>query len=216
VKTSGSPWFKHGFLNTLEHGLTRVADAATSLVLLWVLSPELFSSLALAQAMVAPALLFFISPETVLYRDFAKWREEGTNAVAARLHAFGRFAVGKGQFAFVLALVLAFVPTAATYLDCLCALIWAFALALAPQLSGPEREFLRLSLRLKTLNLISLTQKCFLLGGTVGVVLIFGSRQKCFRLLHWWPRLRRLVRLGGHDEKCARCFLVTGFAKKRR
>jgi hypothetical protein len=167
-------WLKHGLWNILEHGLTRAADAATSLVLLWVLSPEIFSKLALAQAVIAPLLLFFVSPEVVLYRDFSKWQEAGISDVASRLHALRAFAWGKGQLALILSALVA--TLGADWTVKFWSLVWAFSLALAPQISGPDREFLRLNLQLSELNALSLYQKASLLGGTVFAALVFPNR----------------------------------------
>jgi hypothetical protein len=167
-------WFRHGILNTLEHVVTRAADAATTLVLLWVLSPEVFSKLALAQALVAPLLVFFIAPETVIYRDFHQWKTGGVNEIASRLHAFRTFAWGKAQLALVLSLLLA-IPSS-DFKTRFFSLLWAFSLALGPQISGPDREFLRVDLRLGELNLISLYQKVSLLAGTVFVAVVMHAR----------------------------------------
>jgi hypothetical protein len=176
-------WLKHGFWNTLEHGLTRVADAGTSIVLLWALSTETFSRLALAQAWVAPLLLLFISPEAVLYRDFARWKEEGPSALAARLRALRLFGWGKGQAAVVVALAGAWVLKTSGFGDGVStwstqffALLWAFALVLSPQISGADREFLRLDLRLRELNAISLYQKASLLVGTLAAAFMCPDR----------------------------------------
>lgn len=170
-----SPWIKHGFLNTLEHGITRGADALVALVLLWTLSPEVFAKLASSQALVAPLILFFIAPETVLYRDYLPWKKQGPSVVAVRLSALRRFAWGKLQFSFVLALVLSALSRH-ELLDRFWALIWAFALILGPQLSGPDREYLRMDLKLEALNALSLYQKLSMLLGTIIVVFLAPGR----------------------------------------
>jgi glycosyltransferase involved in cell wall biosynthesis len=165
-------WARHGVLNTLEHAITRISDAATSLILLWALSPEHFSKLALAQAAVAPLLFLFVSPEMVLYRDFGKWKAQGVSCLAQRVHALRRFCWGKAQAGLFLSLVLGyFYPGAGGFTERASALIWAFSLVLAPQISGADREFLRIELRLKALNFLSLFQKLTLLLGTIAVAL---------------------------------------------
>jgi hypothetical protein len=127
---SKSAWFKYGFWNTLEHGLIRVSDALTSIVLLWALSAETFSMLALAQAFVAPLLLLFVSPETVLYRDFGRWEAQGADLLASRIRALRLFAWGKAQIALFLSVGIAFVlPGTNGYWIRFSAVIWAFALA---------------------------------------------------------------------------------------
>lgn len=171
-------WLKHGFWNTLEHAITRIADAATSLVLLWALAPELFARLAFAQALVAPTLFFFVSPETVIYRDYSRWKGEGMAALSARLQALRRFGWGKAQAALVLSALLAFIEASSgtTWLERFFALVWAYSLVLAPQIAGADREFLRMDLRLKQLNFVSLYQKLVLLGGTAAVALLLPGR----------------------------------------
>jgi hypothetical protein len=172
-----SAWLKHGFWNTLEHAVTRVSDALTTLVLLWALVPEVFSRLAIAQAWVAPLLLVFISPEAVLYRDFGKWRSEGADLFASRLRALRLFAWGKAQLALVLSFAAAFFVTfQGAWFEKFSALVWAFSLALAPQVAGPDREFLRLDLKLKELCVLSLFQKAVLFGGTITAALVYQGK----------------------------------------
>lgn len=173
-----SPWFKHGVLNTLEHVLVRGADALSTLVLLWTLQPELFSKLAIAQAWAAPLLLLFISPETVLYRDYAKWKAQGVSAVASRLRAFRLFAWGKFLFAIIVCAACAGlsrgIPSIGeTFLDRFYALTWGLGLFLVGHLSGPDREFLRLDLRLADLNAVTLLQKAVFLIGIIAVSYFF-------------------------------------------
>lgn len=170
-------WLKHGFWNTLEHGVIRASDALASLVLLYFLAPENFAVLALAQAWVAPVLLFFVAPEFILYRDYALWQKEGPSSLATRLRALRLFSWGKAQLALVLALVGAFLfPSETPWVSRFLALTWAFALAVAPQIAGGDREFLRVGLHLRALNGVTLYQKLtFLLGTVLAAVLLPGS-----------------------------------------
>jgi len=191
-----SSWFEHGFWNTLEHAITRVADAFSTLILLWALSPEVFSKLALAQAYVAPMLFFFLTPETVLYRDFGEWKASGTRILGANLKALRIFAWSKIGIAFVLTLFVAWFfniiddhSTNVSGGDRFFAVLWAFGLALSPQISGADREFLRLNLNLKTLNVISLYQKFSLLGGTIVVALGISGRLDLLALVSWFSAI---------------------------
>jgi len=174
-KTPSRQWLGHGFWNLMEHGITRGADAASSLLLLWALTPELFSKLALAQAAIAPLLFFFLSPETVMYRDYSVWQKEGRHGIAGRIRAFRRLSWGKGQLAIVLSLGLALLwpGEGLSWSDRFFSLIWAFSLSLAPQISGPDREFLRMELRIRELSWLSFFQKLSLLAGTAVAALIF-------------------------------------------
>ena len=175
-----SPWIKHGALNTFEHGITRVADALTTLTLLWALAPEIFSKLALSQAIVAPLLFFFIAPETVIYRDYSKWKEKGPVALASRIWAFRTFGYGKAQLAILISLIVAFLTSKtpfssewSAYSETFWGLIWAFSLALGPQIAGADREYLRISLQLETLSLLTFYQKIVLFLGTLAMVFFF-------------------------------------------
>ncbi|MBI2711248.1 MAG: hypothetical protein HYX41_00090 [Bdellovibrio sp.] len=174
-QTGRSVWIKHGLLNTVEQAITRVADGLTTLFLIWFLSPEVFSKLAMAQAVVAPLLLFFLAPETVLYRDFSVWKDAGVTVLAARLRAFRVFGYLKGAFALLVSLGVGFFLSGQSYFEWVFSLIWAFSLALAPQVSGADREFLRLSLKLETLSLLSLYQKTVLFIGTAATLKIQGD-----------------------------------------
>lgn len=176
-----SPWIKHGFLNTLEHAITRGADALVSLLLLWTLSPEIFAKLASSQALIAPLLLLFVSPETVLYRDFALWKKDGPSQIADKLRAFRFFAWGKLIFSVLIAILVSLFSWN-NGLERFWSLLWAFALVMGPQLSGPDREYLRLDLRLTVLNAISLYSKVSLLLGTLGVTWFFHGKLELLAL----------------------------------
>jgi|GEM_PF-6156688 len=158
-------WLRHGFWNTLDHAITRAADAATSVLLLWVLAPELFSLIALSQAWIAPMLIVFVCPEITLYREFPTWKAAGRAALRRRLGDIRLFGWSKLGLGLALSFALGIftdlpVPT----------LIWAFVWALAPQVTGADREFLRLNLKFTELSFLSLYQKATLLGGTWWVV----------------------------------------------
>ncbi len=165
-----SPWVQHGFWNTLEHGLTRALDALSTLFLLWVLTPEKFSELAMAQAIATACLIFFISPETTLYRDYAQWKKEGPTLLASRIFALRTFDWLKVFIFILLSWILS--RSGSNFW----ALIWAFSLILAPQVMGADREFIRLNLELKILNWLTLYQKLSLFIGTTIVAFAFSSR----------------------------------------
>lgn len=157
-------FFKQGLLNTLEHGFSRGLDALATFTLLWFIPMEKFSLLAISQAYVAPALFLCVSPETVLYRDYGKWQKEGAANVIVRLRFLRRFAWTKFSVAMIAAVLLSsFIPspqgTTFTYIERLMALCWAFSLALAPQIAGADREFLRLDLQLEKLNFLTILQR---------------------------------------------------------
>lgn len=176
-------WFKHGILNTLEHAVTRISDAATSIVLLYVLAPEVFAKLALAQAWTAPVLFFFVAPETVIYRDFTKWKVRGHGELHARLRVFRLFGYAKGFVAIAISVVGAFLWTGDNHLEHFWALIWAFSVVLAPQICGTDREFLRLNLELPKLNAVNLFQKLMLLASTVVAAKLFNGQLSALALL---------------------------------
>jgi hypothetical protein len=164
-----SGWVRHGAWNVLEHGFSRGLDAFATVVLLWVVSPEVFSQLALAQAYVAPALFFFICPETGFYREFAAWSAEGPESMIARVRAFRRFAWLKAALALAITLpIVVWFPwpedSPARVSTRFLSLIWAFALPLIPQFAGADREYLRLSLDLRALNLVTVFQRVFYLS----------------------------------------------------
>jgi hypothetical protein len=166
-------WFRHGFWNTLEQALTRSADALTSLVLIWALHPEGFSQLVLAQAWIAPTLLVFLTPESVVYRDFAEWRRQGPDHVAARVRALRLFSWWKFGAALVASAALApLLPSETPLVSRFWSLLWAYGIALGPQVAGADREFLRMELRLREINVLTVVQKATVLLGTVGVALL--------------------------------------------
>ncbi len=123
-------------------------------------------------------LFFFISPETALYRDFGKWMEEGPAAMLSRLRYFRRFAYFKAFAAILLSAVIAAITSSLpgsdySFSDRFSALVWAFSLPLIPQVSGPDREFLRLSLDLKVLNLVTLFQRGLYLVLLLPILIFF-------------------------------------------
>jgi hypothetical protein len=171
------PWLHHAFWNTLEQGVTRATDALTGLVLIWALQPEIFSQLVMAQAWAAPTLLLFLSPEGAVYRELAEWKKKGPDCVAGSLRALRLFAWAKVVAALAASLLLAAViPGRTAYAARIAAVLWAYFIALGPQIAGPDREFLRLELRLRTVNALTIVQKTILLGGTILVSTTFGMR----------------------------------------
>lgn len=180
MNRSRSAWFGYGFLNILEHGLARGMDAVATFAILWCVPTEVFSQLAVAQACVAPALFFFVSPETVLYRDFGKWKSESPGITLARLRVFRRFAWAKALAAIVLSGIFAIgfpSPSGAEFglVDRFASFVWAFFLPLLPQISGPDREYLRLDLDLKTLNFLTFFQRAIYLLLLVPAAKVFPS-----------------------------------------
>ena len=172
-----SPWLKHGFWNVLEHGLIRLTDSLVSMTLLWVLVPESFAKVALAQAWVAPMLFLFVSPETVIYRDFSLWKSQGPASLSANLRALRLFSWGKALAAILIAVLSAFIfPVGDGFNQRFYLILWAFSLSLAPQLSGADREFLRLDLKLKQLTAVTFCHKFSLLAGTVLVAFQYRNR----------------------------------------
>ena len=171
-----SSWLSNGIWNTAEHASTRILDAVATLVLLWSVPTEKFSHLAIAQAWVAPALLLFIAPETILYRDFAKWQIEGKGVLLTRIRALRRFAWGKVLAGVVLSLGIAAVSGSDDlFFDRFFALIWAFSLPLAPQIAGPDRELLRIALHLRELNFVTFFQRALYLGLLLFAIRFFDS-----------------------------------------
>jgi len=168
-----STWWRHGAWNMLEHGVTRAADSLATLLILFLLDTPDFARLALAQAIVAPLLFLSVTPESALYRHYAAWRAEGAQSFEVRLRHYRRFAWAKGPGAVaVSALVAPFLPNGQGW-SSFFALVWAFGLVLTPQVAGPDREFLRLSLRLRALNAVNVAQQLTLLGGTAAATLLW-------------------------------------------
>ncbi len=162
-------WARQGVLNTLEHLLSRGLDAFATIAVLWFVPTEKFSLLALSQAFVAPILFLFVSPETVLYPKFALWQSGGLKGLSRRIRILRRFAWGKLFAAFVFSGIIAFAVappngTAFSLGDRFFALLWAFSLPLATQIAGPDREYLRLSLGLRALNVLTLLQRAIYVG----------------------------------------------------
>jgi hypothetical protein len=175
-----SSWFKNGIWNTAEHASTRILDALATLLILWAVPTEKFSHLAIAQAWVAPALFLFIAPETILYRDFAKWQSEGQGSLLTRIRMLRRFAWSKVAAATILSLAIAafsgsVAGSESTYFDRLFALIWAFSLSLAPQIAGPDRELLRIDLNLRQLNFVTFFQRALYLALLAVAIHFYGS-----------------------------------------
>ncbi len=169
MKEKKASWFASGVWNTAEHASTRILDAAATLFILWSVPTEKFSQLALAQAWVAPLLLIFVAPETILYRDFSSWEKRGRGVLLTRIRALRRFAWGKVLAGLLLSFAIASFSSAgpetgSTYSDRFFALVWAFTLPLAPQIAGPDRELLRIDLRLRQLNFVTFLQRSLYLG----------------------------------------------------
>lgn len=173
-------WIKKGILNTLELGLTRAFDALIIFALIKILPKPTWSKLIVAQAICLPLLFFFISPSGALYRHFVAWKEEGTKSLLARLKSLRLYGMALGGLAVVFSFGLAhFYPKATADSDFVVdfyAYLWAFTLYTGMHWSGADREFLRLELQLKTLNLLTLMQKVLLFVGSLACGLVFPER----------------------------------------
>jgi len=166
-------WLKQGSLNSLEHFISRFLDAGLSFFLIWAFAPELFAKIAIGQAVVAPLLFFFISPETVIYRDYAKWKSAGFETIQTNLAAFERFNRLKVVFALLFSIA---IGAFRQDVGLVWALVWSFSLVLTPQLIGPNREFLRLEFRMYEINLLAILQKVSLFILVFLGIQLFGNR----------------------------------------
>ncbi len=182
-------WFSHGFWNTSEHLATRFFDVLTTLVLIRVFTPELFSKLVFAQAFLAPLLIVFIAPETIIYRDYSKWKEGDSGLFFRRIRTFRYFGYLKILFIFIFSGAAALFFPSTEFEIRFSISIWAFFWALGPQISGMDREYLRVSLKLKTLNLITILQKMLFLGGTLWVSIVFPEKLELLALVSLFSAL---------------------------
>jgi hypothetical protein len=189
-----SNWYKHSALNTLEHVITRGADAATSLMLILFLNPEKFSALAFAQAIAAPCLLFFVTIENVLYRDYSVWKSEGV--LNTKVTVLRRFGYSKMLIALLIALGISGVKeilSPGLFAIHFWGLLWALFWMLSPQIFGADREFLRIDLRLRELNAITLFQKLSMLAGTALALAVCRGNRHIFFALALVPLLSTLL-----------------------
>lgn len=155
-------WLKLAFWNTSEVLLTRFGDAAVTLLLLLLLPTELFAELVLNQAFIAPLMILFISPSNIIYREFARWKEAGASGMRQRLYALRLY----GIIAFVAALSgSALILAARGELERFWPFVWAWSLMLGIFLCGADREFLRLSLRVREVSFVTMLQKVLLIAG---------------------------------------------------
>ncbi|MBI3534118.1 MAG: hypothetical protein HY072_01350 [Deltaproteobacteria bacterium] len=168
---------KHGSLNALEHVLTRCGDALAALILLWALPIEVFSKLAIAQAIIAPFLLFYVAPEIVLYKDYTLWKTQGSFTLITKINALRTFGWLKIIFSILIAICLTIVfKKDETFFNRFCIFLWALFLPILPQIYGADREFLRLDLQLKKINFLAIYQKLTLLLGTLFYVKYWPSQ----------------------------------------
>lgn len=174
MNVSRKNWIKFSFFNTFEQALARVADAGVAILLIWSMPTPAYSKLALAQAVVAPFLFLFISPAIFLYREFARWRGEGASSMAYHLRILRKFGWGIAQLALVLTFILAAVlPGSETYRVRFFSLAWAFSIPVGIYVFSSDREFLRLDLKFKPLNVSTVYQKMSFLTGTA-LAVFFG------------------------------------------
>jgi hypothetical protein len=191
----GSKWWRHSFVVLIEHGITRVSDSLISLSLIWAVTPEKFAVLAMAQAVVAPASLFFVSPSTAFLRDFGTWKRTGDAEVAAQLRSFRTFAWGTAGLSVLLSFALAipFDLQGADYAERCFALLWAFGMAMAQFMSTPDRDFLRMELDFSGANQMNLIQRLSMLLGTLAILVLV---RDTFAWLAIWAWCVTLVTAG--------------------
>ncbi|MBI4924716.1 MAG: hypothetical protein HY843_02225 [Bdellovibrio sp.] len=177
-------WIKYSLFNTLELVLTRAGDTFISLILLWFLPIELFSKFSIAQAFIAPLLLFYIAPETILYKVYNTWIQDTQESFQSKILALRSFSWLKGLITLFLAIVLSFVvPLNEHKLHTFIIFIWAFALHTSAHLYSTDREFLRLALKFGELNFITCYQKLVFIMGTLLCVLVFNKNIISFAIM---------------------------------
>src|SRR5438046_1070214 len=101
-------WIRHIFFTLTEHGAIRVLDAATTLVLIRVMSGRHFGLFSLYQSWVGLMLLVLPSLEIALYRDYGRLKASG--GLSRELRMYRTFNALKLAAALVLVAGLAFVP----------------------------------------------------------------------------------------------------------
>ncbi len=152
-------WIRTLSWNAIETLGTRIGDALVSIFLIRALLPEVFATLVLAQAYLAPVLLLLISPGNTVYRFFSAWEKEGRQAFAARLLALRVY----GRSVWALAAVGSFLAAKLGWTESWVPWVWAWTLVLGTFLSGADRDFLKLTLRMRAAAVLSLVQKAALL-----------------------------------------------------
>jgi hypothetical protein len=158
-------WIRALSWNAVETFGTRLGDAVVSILLIRALAPEVFAKLVLAQAYIAPALLLLIAPGNTVYRFFTVWEKEGRAAFARRLLAlrwYGRAVWGALVGISVFVAQLGWTESWAPW-------VWAWTLVLGTFLSGADRDFLKVSLRMRAAAALSLAQK----GALISTVLLW-------------------------------------------
>ena len=169
-------WVRYSALNLVEHGITRGADILITLAIVWGFPTQKFSVLATSQAIVAP-MLFFFPPVHILYREFAAWKGKSADALAGNLWVLRKFGWGLGQLALVLSLLLALVmPIGENFPQRFWALLWGFSLTVGINIFAPDRELLRLELKMRALNGVTIYQKTTALLGTLAAIYFFPGR----------------------------------------
>ena len=169
-------WFRYSALNLVEYGVTRGADILMALAIVWGFPVQKFSTLATAQALVAP-LLFFFPPVHILYREFAVWKGKSADVLAGNLWVLRKLGWGLGQLALSFSLLTTlFAPIGENYLERFWALLWGFALTVGINVFAPDRELLRLEFKMRAVNGVTFYQKLSALIGTLVVVHFFPGR----------------------------------------
>jgi hypothetical protein len=152
-------WIQALSWNAVETFGTRLGDAAVSILLIRALAPEVFAQLALAQAYLVPALLLLIAPGNTVYRFFSAWEKEGRRAFAVRLFALRLY----GRAIWVTAVLGSVIVAKLGWTESWAPWVWAWTLVLGTFLSGADRDFLKLALRMRAAAALSLAQKLALI-----------------------------------------------------
>jgi hypothetical protein len=158
----------------LESVAPRLIDAALVILLLRRLAPEDIGLLERTQAAVLPVMLFFLSPEQLLYKKFSTWKAEGPDACRARIGALRHFCWLKGLAGLALAFLFS-IRAAGPNFALFCAFTWAFSRTLGPQIIAIDREYLRISGRVTNAFALVSIQKLLFFAGVVVVAFVWSA-----------------------------------------
>ena len=165
------------FFNTLEYGVTRFLDGATSMLLIWSMPTERYSVIAVGQAVVTLWLVFFVSPSNALIKNYSFWKKYSESLWLKRLQIFRRYGWAMiGLSIFIAAVLARFHHFGEGYSDRFYSMARAFFLFYFALSCGVDREYLRMELDLKVLNLFTVYQKLFAFLGCLFVLRTDPSR----------------------------------------
>ncbi len=156
-------WVGQIIFGLAEHGITRVLDAVTTILLIRTLSSNEFGQFAVFQSWVSMALLALPFIETAIYREYGGWKQSGE--LSKMLKVFQIYNAFKIFITLLICALIAFGHS--DFTERFLLMLFAFALPLSQSIYAVFRDPMKFEMKQKWVTYITSIQKLLIVVGLV-------------------------------------------------